>query len=428
MSCSCNNHDRNHRGGSPFSRREFLKISMSSAAAISLAGTLPAFVTRMAFAQPTTGPSAISSDNILVVVQLSGGNDGLNTVIPHTDDAYIKARPRIGIKDRLHPLNDHLALNPGMRAFKEMFDEGRLAVINGCGYPHPNRSHFRSMEIWQTADPNEYRPYGWLGHALDHAIKGTIQGDSALRGINIGSQLPLAMIDQGTPVPSIQSLDDFGVRTDPNDGLEDKAERELIAELNAARDGSPAMQFLSRQATNAILTSAELRKLKGYKQDADYPRGLGQQLRLIAQLISGNFGTRVFYCEVGGFDTHSNQVGGHENSLRNVADSIAAFHKDLTAKGLNDKVSVMCFSEFGRRVHQNGSNGTDHGAAGPMFVSGGKVKGGLYQPYPSLTDLDGCDLKFTTDFRQVYATLLKDWLNADPVETLKGTYAPLAFL
>jgi uncharacterized protein (DUF1501 family) len=414
----------------PPSRREFLKISLSSAAAISLATTCPAFISRLAFAQPTTAPSTVANDNILVVVQLSGGNDGLNTVIPHTDDAYHKARPRIGIKDRFLPLDDHLALNPGMKGFKELFDQGQLAIVNGCGYPKPNRSHFRSMEIWHTADPTDYRPQGWLGHYLDHALKGTAPApaDNALRGINIGSELPLALVDVGAPIPSIQSLDDFRVRTDPNDGVDEKTEQQLIADLNAVRDQSPALQFLSRQATNAILTAEELRKLKNYKQDADYPRGLGQELRLIAQLISGHFGTRVYYCQTGGFDTHANQVGGHENVLRNVADSIAAFHKDLAAKGLNDKVTVMCFSEFGRRLQQNGSNGTDHGAAAPMFVSGGKVKGGLHQPYPSLTDLDSGDLKFTTDFRRVYATLLKHWLNADPAPILQGTYEPLAFL
>ena len=189
------------------------------------------------------------------------------------------------------------------------------------------------------------------------------------------------------------------------------------------------MQYLSRQATNAIIEADEIRKVvAGYKPDAEYPGGLGQNLRLIAQLITGQFGTKLFYCQTGGFDTHANQVGQHERLLNNVAGSIQAFQKDLAAKGYGDKVTVMCFSEFGRRLNQNNSGGTDHGAAAPMFVAGGKVKGGLYGAYPSLTDLDDGDLKYTTDFRAVYATLLDKWLNADSDAVLKSRFGHLAFL
>src|SRR5439155_5838382 len=179
----------------------------------------------------------------------------------------------------------------------------------------------------------------------------------------------------------------------------------------AVKESSPAMQYLSRQATNAIIESDEIRKVvAGYKPDADYPGGgLGQQLRLIAQLISGNFGTKLFYCQTGGFDTHANQLGQHERLLNDVAKAIQAFQKDLDAKGYGQKVAVMCFSEFGRRVGQNNSGGTDHGTAGPMFVVGGEVKGGVYGGYPSLTDLEDGDLRYTTDFRRVYATMLKQW-------------------
>jgi len=403
-------------------RRELLKVGFTSAAAISLSQTIPTFVSNFALAEEKVAGSNVPADNILVIVQLSGGNDGLNTIVPTKDDTYYKARPNIGLKEKLHRLDDSFSLNPGMKAFKEMFDGGQLAVINGCGYPQPNRSHFRSMEIWQTGNPKEYEPCGWIGHYIDHAMKGS---DNPLKAMNIGNELPLAMVAEGAPVPSIQTIDDFRIKTDNLAGVDPKRQEQIIAELNAVQDVSPAMQFLSRQATNAIVSTREVRKLKDYKQDAEYPNGLGAQLRLIAQIISGNFGTRVYYCQTGGFDTHANQLGGHENLLRNVSESIRAFHKDLAAKGVGDKVTVMCFSEFGRRVAQNNSSGTDHGAAGPMFVSGAKVKGGVFGTHPSLTDLDDGDLKYTTDFRRVYAGILENWLNVDSAAVLKNKFEAL---
>jgi uncharacterized protein (DUF1501 family) len=406
------------------SRRDFLKVGLSSLPIISMAGSVPAFLSHFAFAGAATQPG-LSNDNILVVVQLSGGNDGLNCVVPYTDDAYYKARPVIGIKDSLVKLNDKLALNPGMSAFKQLYEDGTLAVINGCGYPQPNRSHFRSMEIWQTASPDGHEGCGWLGHYIDHMMRGT---DNPLKAVNIGSELPRALVADSAPVPSIGSIEDFSVRVNGY-GADAKTEQKIITDLNRVRDDSPALQFLTRQATNAIVSSSDIRRIAGnYKPDAQYPPGLGYELRLIAQLINGNFGTKLFYCEAGGFDTHSNQPGTQEQALSSVATSIAAFHKDLKAKGLNDKVTVMCFSEFGRRVRQNDSNGTDHGAAGPMFVSGGKVKGGFHGEYPSLTQLDDGDLKYTTDFRRVYATLLDKWLNADSTVVLQNKFETMDFV
>ncbi len=406
------------------SRRELLKVGMSGLAVVSLGGTMPAFMSQFAFGAPATNPS-VSNDNILVVVQLSGGNDGLNTVIPYSSDLYHKARKNIGIASRFHKLNDQLALNPGMAAFKDLFDAGHLAVVNGCGYPQPSRSHFRSMEIWHTANPKESEPCGWLGHYLDHAMRGT---DNPLKAVNIGSELPQAMIADSAPVPSIQSLEDFRVRFDGGSEYNPKAADKILRDLNAVREQTPALRFLSRQATNAIVAADQMSKLGAYKADANYPQGLGQQLRLIAQLIAGNFGTKLYYCQVGGFDTHANQTNGHEQTLAQVSNSIGAFIKDLTAKGTADKVCVMCFSEFGRRLNENNSNGTDHGAAGPMFLAGGKVKGGLHGAYPSLSDLDSGDLKYTTDFRRVYATLLERWLNTNPVDVLKNKFEPMELI
>lgn len=411
------------------SRRDFLKVGFTAAAGVSLAGTVPGFVSRMAFAQTVTG-TAVSNDNILVIVQLSGGNDGLNTVVPFRDDAYYKARPVLALKDRLHSLSSDLSLNPGMTAMKGLFDEGKLAVVNGCGYPSPNRSHFQSMHIWHTADPTIGKGSGWIGHYLDHALKGT-DAANPLKAVNIGVELPAALVNTGAPVPSIQSLEDFALRLDPGSQFDATREKEIITALNSSsRAGNPALEFLSRQATNALVSTEEVRKLAGgYKPDAQYPGGgLGNQLKLIAQIISGNFGTRVFYCQTGGYDTHANQGQTHERLLQNVSDSLAAFQKDLEVKGLAQKVTVMCFSEFGRRVAQNESNGTDHGAAGPMFVLGSRVKGGVYGNHPSLTDTDNGDLKYTVDFRRVYATLLRNSLNADPSPILGGNHEPLGFL
>jgi uncharacterized protein (DUF1501 family) len=408
------------------SRRELLRAGISGATVLSLGSTVPMFVSKLAFADAVAG-SPISNDNILVVVQLSGGNDGLNTVIPSGNDVYRKARPTLGVKDGLIKLNSDLSLNPGLSAFKEMYDAGMLAIVNGCGYPEPSRSHFASMEVWHTADPRGSGDHGgWLGHYLDHCCRGT---STVMPAINIGSEIPQALANDSAPVPSIQSIDDFRVRTDPAAPNDSQRQQQIIAELNRVKDASPALQFLSRQATNAIVDADQLHKLTaGYHPDVDYPQGLGQQLKTIAQVISGNFGTKVYYCQVGGFDTHSNQSNQHETLLRQVSTSIQAFYRDLAAKKLDSKVTLMCFSEFGRRVTQNDSAGTDHGTAGPMFVCGSKVKGGLHGAYPSLTDLESGDIKFTTDFRRVYATLLSQWLNADASAVLKDHFEPIAFL
>jgi uncharacterized protein (DUF1501 family) len=407
-------------------RREMLRVGVSSLAAISLSGTIPAFLSRFAYAQ-TMPSSQVSNDNVLVVIQMSGGNDGLNTVVPSHDDEYLKSRPTLALKDRLFKLDDTLSLNAGMEGFKKLFDDGRLAVINGCGYPQPNRSHFESMAIWQSADPaREARQSGWLAHYMEHALRGT---DNPMNAVNIGSELPLALVGDGAPVPSIQSMDDYTVKLDQSFPGDAELQKKIIRDLNNARESTPALKFLSRQALNAIVSADEVRKLGSkYHSDADYPAGFAKQFQLIAQLITGGLGTRVFYCQVGGFDTHANQVNGHELVLGGVASAVAAFHKDLDAKGLGRKVTVMCFSEFGRRVKENASRGTDHGAAGPMFVSGGGVKGGLFGAYPSLADLDDGDLKFTTDFRRVYATVLERCLNADSNVVLGGKFERLAFM
>jgi len=410
-------------------RRDILKVGLGSLPVVCIGSSLPAFVSRMAMAEQAANP-AVSNDNILVIVQLSGGNDGLNTVVPLGFDPYFKARPKLALKDNLHKLNDQFALNDGLTPFKKIWDDGQLAIVNGCGYPKPNRSHFESMAIWHSADPkNPGQNGGWLGHYLDHLRRGTSAG--VMNAINIGSELPQALVNEQAPAPSIQSIEDFSIRVLGKADGKSATEKALITEFNQLDESSPAMAFLSRQATNAMISADQIQKLTaGYKSDAEYPQGLGQRLRLIAQIINGNFGTKVFYCEQGGYDTHANQVAGHSKLLNEMSAGIAAFMKDMTAKGYGDKITVMCFSEFGRRVAQNDSNGTDHGAAGPMFLVGNKVKGGLHGEHPSLDKdkLDDGDLKYTTDFRRVYSSLLDGWLNVDSTKVLKAKFEPLAVI
>jgi uncharacterized protein (DUF1501 family) len=410
-------------------RRDVLKVGLSALPMVCIGSTMPAFVPRMAMADPAASAS-LSNDNILVIVQLSGGNDGLNTVVPVGQDPYMKARPGIALTKGLHKLDDRFALNPGMTAFKKLFDDGKLAVINGCGYPKPNRSHFESMAIWHSADPKNYgQGAGWLGHYLDHLNRGT--SANSMRAINIGSQLPQALVNTDAPAPSVNSFEDFSVRLLGRDNGNTEAERKIISHLNEVSDKSSTLAFLTRQATNAIVSADEMKKVAGnYQTDVQYPSGLGQRLKLIAQIINGNFGTRVFYCEQGGYDTHANQLNSHERLLKEMADSITAFQKDMESKGYGDKVTVMCFSEFGRRLNQNNSGGTDHGAAAPMFVVGNKIKGGLHGEYSGLEkhQLDDGDLKYTTDFRRVYATLLDGWLNTKSPDVLGAKFEPLDLL
>src|SRR5947207_3596045 len=250
-------------------RREVLRVGLGGLSVVSLAGSMPMFVSRFAEAQTRLGTS-VSDDNVLVVVQLSGGNDGLNTIVPFAHDVYHTSRPNLAIKDRLIKLNDELALNPGLGAFKELFDARQLAIVNGCGYPEPNRSHFQSMAIWHTADPRGGGGTngGWLGHYLDHCCRGTSAGNAdgpTLSAVNIGNELPQALVNDGPPVPSIQSIDDFQLRTDPATMYQAKRERQIIKDLNAARKESLALEFLARQATNAIVGAEEIRKLtEGY--------------------------------------------------------------------------------------------------------------------------------------------------------------------
>jgi uncharacterized protein (DUF1501 family) len=399
----------------PITRRNFLRGS-AAAGLISLGGVPPAFLRRAALAAELQ--SGTAAERVLVILQLEGGNDGLNTVVPFAADEYYKARPGIGIsREAVLRLNDSLGLHPQLTGFKELYDEGMLAILQGIGYPQQDRSHFRSLDIWQSASLDPAAPdRGWIGRALDlRAEKASADAPALAIGLQ---RLPLALNAANVNVPTIASIDGFRLNTGGNDdGAKKRCDlMHRLAEPSTEQSGE--LLFLQRAATSAYDTAERIGQLaKNYRPATNYPgTQLANQLKLIAQMISGELGTRIFFVSLGGFDTHSQQPGAHQALLAELAAAVRAFYADLKGHGLHERVVLATYSEFGRRVKENGSLGTDHGAASQMFViSSGK--GGVYGAHPSLTDLDDGDLKFHTDFRAVYATLLEKWLGfaAEPV-------------
>ncbi|MGN6552407.1 MAG: DUF1501 domain-containing protein, partial [Verrucomicrobiota bacterium] len=383
---------------------------------------------------------------ILIVLQMAGGNDGLNTVIPFGNDFYRKARPRIGIAaDQVLKLNDDVGLHPALSGFKGLYDAGQLSVVQGVGYPNPNRSHFRSTEIWQTAsDSNRFEKYGWLGRYFDNACNGC---DPTV-AVNIGRQMPQAFSAHNPKGVSLDNPQNYRFISSekPMKGEADKMEQSF-RELNEQDDsgnsggsisaingpglrpkGSP-LDFLERTALDAQVSSDQIRAISSRTENkATYPSTqLGNSLRLVAKLIGGGLPTRIFYVSQGGYDTHTNQNGSQERLLRDLGESVKSFTDDMKAQGNMERVLLMTFSEFGRRVAENANGGTDHGAAAPMFVVGNKVKAGLLGKYPSLapSDLFQGDLKYTVDFRSVYASVLENWLKTKSEPVLNRRFEPL---
>jgi len=428
-------------------RREFLRRTVLTSA---LSWTVPTFLANTFSAlqaeamdratQITTGKDS----TILVVLQMAGGNDGINTVIPHGSDYYYKARPRIGIKaDQVLKINDQVGLNPGLKSFKELYDQGNLAIVQGVGYPNPNRSHFRSTEIWQTASDSEaFEKYGWIGRYFDNACSGC---DPTV-GVNIGRQMPQAFaakVPKGVSVDNPQNYRFINSENGQEGQMMEQSFRELNEQDNSGgsisaingpsqlqnqRKGS-VMDFLERTALDAQVSSDEIRAISArVESKATYPGSqLGNSLKLVAKLIGGGLPTRIFYVSQGGYDTHTNQVGTHQRLLADLGDSVKAFTDDLKAQGNMQRVLLMTFSEFGRRVSDNANAGTDHGAAAPMFVVGPRVKAGLLGQYPSLApaDLFQGDIKYTVDFRSVYASVLESWLHTRSEPILGRRFQPL---
>ena len=413
------------------SRRRFLQSTLGSATLLSSGLTVPGFLARSARA--AAGSGGKSNEKVLVVIQLSGGNDGLNTVIPYADDDY--ARNRIALRiptSQVLKLNDHVGLHPRMNAFHELHNQGRLATVQGVGYSNPDRSHFRSMDIWHSAQRENEQPRdGWLGRCLDNSRRDALKAGAGqdVPALHLGAnELPLALVSRATPVPSVESLESFRFRTE-NGAIPLNSLKSLAAADRSA--GVTMLDFLRRSTLNAYASSEQVRDaLAGERDVAAYPEqyGLARKLKNIAQLIDAGLATRIYYVSLAGFDTHANQQGTHANLLGELANSTAAFVKDLENRGHLDRVLVMSFSEFGRRVRENASEGTDHGAAAPMFLAGGMVKSGVLRKHPSLTDLDDGDLKHHTDFREVYATILDRWLGCASESVLGSKFEPLPIL
>lgn len=388
-------------------RREFLKTS-AGASLIASGISMPGFLASTARAAGT-----MSDERILVVVQLSGGNDGLNTVVPYEDDRYHALRPTLRVgKGQVHALDDALGLHPSMGALKGMYDEGNLSVVMNVGYPNPNRSHFRSMDIWHTAHPErDDIETGWIGRAVDRSNDATF----ALHLAN--EPLPLSLHAERTPVPSIADIGAFHLR----DGGED-----LTATIERARRGaSDDLLFVQRTAIAACQNADRLDRIASDDTGAGYPGyGLARRLSQVASLIGAGFPTRVYYTSLGGFDTHARQELSHPPLLTELSESVAAFYRDLKARGEDKRVLLLTFSEFGRRVGENAGRGTDHGAAAPMLLAGPACAGGIVGSPPELANLEEGDVRHSVDFRSVYADVLDRWLEVGAGDVLGRRFEP----
>jgi len=427
-------------------RRRFLRTSILGGA---LSWSVPAFLERTFFSLDALAAgspiqAATGKDGpILVVLQLAGGNDGLNTVIPFENDAYFRARPTLAIpKSKILQLSGGFGLHPELSGLKSLHDNGHLAVVHGVGYPNPNRSHFRSTEIWQTAsDADKSGQHGWLGRYFDSCCEGA---DPAV-GISIGSaQAPQAFAAGKRRGISFANPGQF--RFDLRKSSDPDAAEEFFRSVNEmdhgmqggsigmldgpADMGGDTLDFLQRTALDATVSSDKvLEAARKTKPPAAYPPGkLADSLNLVARLIAGGMPTRVYYVSQGGYDTHSNQGGAHARLMGELGAALSAFTADLKAQGNFDRVLTMTFSEFGRRVAENASRGTDHGAAAPLFLVGGKVNAGLHGKAPDLSKLQNGDLVHNVDFRCVYATVLEKWLGTPAPPVLGRRFPLLGFI
>lgn len=393
-------------------RRDFLREGVTF---IAVGVAAPAWLSALASADDRLRQKGkrLPNDRVLVVVQLSGGNDGLNTVIPYTEAQYRRLRPTLAVsEEQIVAMDERIGLHPSFGKVKGLVDAGHFSILQGVGYPNPNRSHFRSMEIWQTANPDTVEPTGWLGRYLDTLPE---SAQNPLIGLTLGREVPVAMTGKKVSVPCVASLDDFKALA----GEQAEALRKVYALTQ------PAMAPVRTAAIKALDAAEMVRaKLDEYRSTVEYPNTpFARAMRQIAQMLAADIGTRVFYCSTGGFDTHAQQARTHATLLQNVAEGLSAFWQDVQAMGKADSVLVLVFSEFGRRVAENGSQGTDHGAAAPMFALGSRVNAGLVGEHPSLNDLQDGDLRFHIDFRSVYATVLEQWLGVESQSILHGKFA-----
>ena len=376
--------------------------------------------------------TSTKKDPVLVVLQLSGGNDALNTVVPHGDPRYYDNRPNVRVpEDQVLKIDDNVGLNPNMGPMKKIYDEGKMAIVQGVGYPNPNRSHFRSMDIWHTCEPETQGTEGWLGRAIKEIDPNK---ENVLTAVNFGRGLPRALAAPGVPVASVGNLATYGVLT----GIEGEDQRadalDVFSRIYSPTLGrSMVVDYLSQTGMDAlkgadILSTAP----ESYSSTVEYGSDVvGQYMKNIAQVHLAGFGTRILYTTApyNSFDTHAGELAAHAKLWTDTSNAISDFYDDLREHNASDNVLLLVFTEFGRRVHDNGS-GTDHGSGGMAFLIGDHVNGGLYGEYPSLEEsklLEG-DLHFNNDFRGIYTSIIEDWMNMDAKPIVNGGFEKFALV
>ena len=366
---------------------------------------------------------------VLVVVQLTGGNDFMNTIIPYTNEHYYDARPTVVIeKDTVLPLNDELAFNPNAGPLKEMYDAGSVAIVQGIGYENSSRSHFRAMDIWHTCEPVKVGTEGWLGRAIRDIDP---DKENVLTAVNIGRGLPRALVAPGVPVTSVGDLDNVGLMTSIEE--RDRRDRalEMFKKMYAPAIGTgPVMEYLAQTGSD-VHTGADILKQApaSYTSEVEYADNpIAKSLKDVARTHIAGLGTRIFYTSHGGYDHHANELKTHPQLMTELSGAISDFFQDLRDHDASEEVVMLVFTEFGRRMRDNGS-GTDHGSGGGAFIIGDRVKGGLYSDYPSLEPsrwLNGEDLEWTIDYRGIYSTILDQWLGLDPAPIVDGQFEQIA--
>lgn len=403
-------------------RRRFLRQISGAGVALGIGSALPRVLWEAAASQRVD-----DGERFVVVIQLSGGNDGLNTIAPYADDRYVAARKTLHLRaDQVLRIDDRLGWHPGCAGVAELLQAGKLSVVQGVGYANPNRSHFESMDIWHSCRGKEgRRSEGWLGRALDEQLAGTVLTDPAAFFLG-GTKLPAALVSRSVPVPTLDSPERFRLRESDAEAL-----GEVLTPVKDMSEQADELTAFLEQSTDAALSASRrvaeaLSRGEGASRYPNTP--LAGKLRTVGQLIDAGLKTRIFYVELDGFDTHAQQGEAHASLLQQWSDALSAFANDLQGMGRFEDALVLTFSEFGRRVEENASEGTDHGAAAPVFLAGGGVQGGVIGELPSLEDLDDGDLRYHTDFRQVYATILEGWLGWESSRIVGEGFPPLDLL
>jgi uncharacterized protein (DUF1501 family) len=406
-------------------RRDFLRTS----SLLGFGATVPTFLGTTALAAPPADKAG-AKDTVLVVVQLTGGNDGLNTVIPYKNDLYYKYRPTIAVpKDRIVGVDKNVGLHPSAGPLARLLNDKQAAcIVQGVGYPNPDQSHFRSMDIWHAASTAANLTDGWIGKALKakHLSAFHLAAENEIA--------PLALAGAPARVPSLTKLEDFQLKLGAASGQQKIDQKNVIESVAKGEPMPPKkpdlLDFVRRTAMNTYESTNRIKAIgTNYEPKVPYPaNGFANRLKLAAQLIDAGIGARLFYVSLDGFDTHSGQggvTGTHANLLDVVTSGISAFWRDLAERGHGNRVCVMTFSEFGRRAKENGSNGTDHGSGAPMILVGGKVKAGVVGDHPSLEKIPDGNLVHAIDFRRVYASVLDQWLGIDPKPIVGAEYKPM---